>query len=90
MAPNPSYKSRKCQYCREPAKTNIGGDTTVEQLWPPTDDYQKCPICQEGTYLSVTPYFGTYQEKEAERKSYSFGWYLLETWLSPISSPSTS
>jgi hypothetical protein len=83
MAPKPSYKSRKCNYCKTRQHYELGGFSIIEQLWPPTDDYQLCPICHEATFLSVTAYTGTLQEKEAERRQHEFGWYLLTSWLNP-------
>lgn len=90
MAPNPSYKSRKCRYCKERWYDDKGVEHKRELLWPPHDEYILCPLCHEETLLSVTMPTRTWQDLESERKEHEFGWYLLESWLSTTSSPSTA
>ena len=90
MAPNGTYKSRKCRYCRERVMDDNGTEREREVLWPPHDDYALCPLCREETVLSVTMMTRVWQAAEEDRRRFAFDWYILDSWLTPSTTTSTS
>lgn len=55
--------------------------TWCKVKWPFTDDYKRCPQCQENTEAKRGQPDMNEQDAWAAKTEAEFGWWLLRRWL---------